>query len=151
MYSVNDSSMAFQMMGIALVAASLTACQGAPEPKTCHLTFTNGVTLADMPLATTADQQRQGLQGVDDPAPGMVFSWEEPTRPAMWMKDTPAALDAAFIDQGGAIIHTATMHPHSKTRHYAPEPVIAVVEVPGGELEALGIAPGAQVASTSCW
>lgn len=151
MISVNGRLRLAQLMGMALATVTLTACQAKPEPRVCHLEFTNGAELLDMPLAVTASQQSQGLQGVTDPAPGMVFRWQEPVQPAMWMKDTPAALDAAFITEDGVVVHTAAMEPHSETLHYAPEPVIAVVEVPAGELDTLGISKGSQVAVTSCW
>lgn len=149
MHSVNGILKVSQLMALAAIA--LSACKAGPEARSCHLEFAHGAVLEEMPLATTPRQQSQGLQGVADPAPGMVFRWEEPARPAMWMKDTPAALDAAFINADGIVIHTATMKPHSETRHYAPEPVIAVVEVPAGELDTLGIREGSQVADTSCW
>lgn len=151
MLSVNGRLRLAQLMGIVLATITLSACEAKPEPRLCHLEFTNGVELLDMPLAITTSQKSQGLQGVTDPAPGMVFRWQEPVQPAMWMKGTPAALDAAFIARDGVVVHVASMEPYSEALHYAPEPIIAVVEVPAGELDTLEISEGSQVAGTSCW
>ena len=151
MCSVNGSLRVPQLITLGLIAMSLTACQSDADAGTCNIVFSNGAMLANMPLAITTAQKSKGLQHNADPAPGMVFTWEKPATPEFWMKDTPAALDAAFVSPDGVIIHTASMEPNSETLHYAREPVIAVVEVPAGNLDALEISTGSQVETTSCW
>lgn len=158
MDSVRDSLCRWQMRlkrytttlaGGLMLAGTTVAAE--PDADTCSLTFEGAQPILELPMAVTTQQQERGLQGVQNPSPGMVFLWSQPVEPAVWMKNTPAPLDAAFIDSHGTVIHTASMRPMTTTHHQAPAPVIAVLELPAGSLRALGVEVGHRVVETTCW
>jgi len=63
-------------------------------------------------IADSADEQRQGLMGVETlhPNHGMAFVYDEPTAGSFWMKDTLIPLSIAFVD-GERIVAIEEMTP----------------------------------------
>ena len=99
----------------------------------------------DVELALSAAQRARGLmqRAVLAPRSGMWFDFGREVTVAMWMKDTPLALDMAFVDAAGHVL--AVQHdvqPLDETLITAPRPVRYVLEVGAGRLAALGIGPG---------
>lgn len=100
--------------------------------------------------ATAREQRRRGLMGVTDlgPADGMVFVYDEPSSSAFWMRDTPMPLSIAWFDAAGAFVSAADMEPcldgpDSECARYPPAaPFTVAVELPAGQVAALGIGPG---------
>lgn len=99
-------------------------------------------------IADTGERQMQGLMFVRDlPAnEGMLFIHERPRIASMWMKNTFIPLDMLFIDARGRIvtIHANTT-PHSLDPLSSGRPVLAVLELRGGEAAKRGIRPGDRV------
>ena len=75
---------------------------------------------------------------------GMLFVSDAPALQSFWMKDTPVALSAAFLDEDGCIVHLCDMEPHSEESHRCPRPVRHVLEVNRGWFDERGIAVGAR-------
>lgn len=99
-------------------------------------------------LALDDESRRRGLMERPSLAPdaGMLFIFEPQRRVAMWMKNTWIPLDMLFIDAAGVIRYIAhKREPHSLDITAAPEPVLAVLEIPGGRAEELGIEVGDRV------
>jgi uncharacterized membrane protein (UPF0127 family) len=67
------------------------------------------------------------------------------------MKDTPAPLSAAFVAGDGRIQSVQDMQPDTTTAHSSLRPVIAVIEVPQGELVKRGIQRDSYVIDSSCF
>jgi uncharacterized protein len=99
----------------------------------------------DVEVVRSREQQEKGLMRRDDlpPAQGMLFLEEREKAKRMWMKDTPLSLDMIFIKRPG-IIHRIERRttPYSERKIWSGALVIAVLEIPGGTADALGIAEG---------
>ena len=78
---------------------------------------------------------------------GMLFDFgPESAVRSMWMKNTLIPLDMAFIASDGRIVRIAeNTTPRSLASIGSGEPVLAVLEVNGGRLAALGVKPGDRV------
>jgi uncharacterized membrane protein (UPF0127 family) len=99
-------------------------------------------------VARTPDEQAQGLMNRQALAPdrGMLFPYEPPQPTSFWMKNTLIPLDIIFIraDRTIARIAAETV-PLSLDPVPSLEPVVAVLEIPGGRSAELGIKEGDRV------
>ncbi len=98
--------------------------------------------------AKTESQQRQGLMFVRDlpQDQGMLFVSETPRPWSMWMKNTYISLDMLFINQQGQVVGIfENTRPFSLTQLSLPMPVLAVLELRGGEVSRRGIHTGDRV------
>ncbi|MCH9780511.1 MAG: DUF192 domain-containing protein [Alphaproteobacteria bacterium] len=77
------------------------------------------------------------------PRHGMVFLFPRRDTVSFWMKDTYISLDLIFLDDMGRVtgIHRDAT-PLSTRAIPSPSPVVAVLEVAGGEAARLGITVG---------
>lgn len=103
----------------------------------------------DVELAVNPDQRAQGLmyRRMMAADAGMLFDFgARPQRASMWMKNTFIPLDMLFIAGNGRIesIVERTV-PHSLETVSSRGPVRAVLELNGGTVARLGIAPGDRV------
>lgn len=77
---------------------------------------------------------------------GMLFSYEGEQEISMWMKNTYIPLDMLFIKANGQIHRIEAMtEPFSERVIKSQGPVLAVLEIAGGQAQRLGIAPGDKV------
>lgn len=96
-------------------------------------------------VATTPQQQSQGLMFVRDlPADrGMLFTASQPRVFTMWMKNTYIPLDMVFIAADGRIAKIAARTtPHSLDLVSSDKPVVATLELKGGEAARRGLRVG---------
>ncbi|MCB1006402.1 MAG: DUF192 domain-containing protein [Acidimicrobiales bacterium] len=102
-------------------------------------------------LAQTPEQRARGLMEVTDLEgyPGMLFAFPQDSSGGFWMRNTPTALSIAYLDASGAIVSTADMAPceddPSCPSYPADGPYRMTVEVPRGELAALGLTGDARL------
>ncbi len=89
--------------------------------------------------------------GLQDRAPlhpdtAMLLEFDGEQNPVLWMKNTLASLDMAFIDAKGEIFYLEAGTEPDSTRFLTPEepdPIAThVLQLPAGRAEALGIFPG---------
>jgi uncharacterized membrane protein (UPF0127 family) len=74
------------------------------------------------------------------PSEGMLFPFNPPRPASFWMKNTLIPLDLLFIRADGSIAEiAANATPLSLAPLAVDEPVVAVLEIPGGRAAALGI------------
>ncbi len=103
-------------------------------------------------LARTQHQQEVGEMFRKEIAPdhGMLFVWPASQDSAMWMRNTFVSLDMVFID-GQNRIHAIEEHtiPLSEGIISSHGPVRAVLEVPAGTTERLGLVVGDRVMSSA--
>ena len=130
-----------------LLGATLTAQVQAAD---CRLTFQNGAIL-DLPMATTEATQARGLAGRADPGRGMLFLWTTPAVRFVWMKNTPAPLEAAWIGADGVIQSVQELEPHTTAKHSSLRPALGIIEVPRGQLANLGIERGSTITASTCF
>lgn len=80
---------------------------------------------------------------------GMLFDFDPPREPAMFMKNTLIPLDMLFISEDGVIEMIARNTVPGSLRTISPGvPVRAVLEINGGQAAELGILPGDTVQHT---
>jgi uncharacterized membrane protein (UPF0127 family) len=96
-------------------------------------------------LADTTEKRMQGLMGQQPLKHGLILLYKEPTEINLWMKNTPSALDVAFIDKNWVVQSFATMEPFSLETHSSKSPAIAALEMPKGWFAAHQIKIGAQL------
>jgi len=99
-------------------------------------------------IADTPVRQEQGLMFVRDlPASqGMLFPQDSPQVAHFWMKNTYIPLDMIFVGEDGRIAKIiANARPFSLDVLSSDVPVIAVLEIRGGEAHELGIGVGDRV------
>lgn len=98
-------------------------------------------------VAATPAQRAQGLMGRPPLAAreGMLFVFAGDDERCLWMRDTPSALAAAFIDASGRILNTVEMQPQTDTRHCSRAPARYALEAQAGWFSARGIKPGESV------
>lgn len=99
-------------------------------------------------LAITPEQRAQGLMHRESLAEdwGMLFLHRRDRVLSMWMRNTLISLDMLFIDRRGRIVRIAEQTtPLSERAITSGRPARAVLEVPGGTVERLGIAKGDRV------
>jgi len=99
-------------------------------------------------LARTSEQRAQGLMYRRALARdrGMLFIYPRVQDVAMWMKNTYIPLDMLFIAPDGRIVKIVERTvPHSLRTIGSGQPVKGVLELAGGSVDRLGIAPGDRV------
>ena len=102
-------------------------------------------------LAQTEAQRARGLMEVTDLQgyPGMMFVFPSDTSGGFWMRNTPTPLSIAFLDGAGTVVATTDMAPCEDVPDcpvYEPGATYRyTVEVPQGDLEAVGLVDGAQL------
>lgn len=116
------------------------------QPMLPTTTLTIGNTTLTVELATTAQQEEQGLSGRSRLAEGtgMLFIFDPMKTPGFWMKDMRFSLDIIFAKADGTIVTIyPDLSPATYPQSYHPtEPVRYVLEVPAGFALQHGISVG---------
>jgi len=102
----------------------------------------------DVWIADTPLRQEQGLMFVRDlpGSEGMLFPQDSPQVAHFWMKNTYIPLDMLFVGKDGRIAKIiANARPFSLDVLSSDVPVIAVLEIRGGEAQQLGIRVGDRI------
>ncbi|WP_174517474.1 DUF192 domain-containing protein [Pseudomonas aeruginosa] len=139
--------MLYRCLPALLLGVTLSAQVQAAD---CRLSFQNGAIL-DLPVATTEATQAQGLAGRADPGRGMLFLWTTPAVRFVWMKNTPAPLEAAWIGADGVIQSVQELEPNTTVKHSSLRPALGIIEVPRGQLANLGIERGSTITASTCF
>jgi uncharacterized protein len=137
---VRAAVVAAALAGLAAVAF---AQAGGPQslPK---IRLNAGIHNIDAMLAQTPEQREIGLmfRASMPTNEGMLFSFERPAKQCFWMKNTLIPLDAAFVDDSGAIVNIEHMKPQTLDGHCSEKPVRYVLEMNDGWFAKRGIKPG---------
>ncbi len=144
-------------LGIVLAGTLAAVClaQSAPIESLTHFPRTTLDIVAQghqdrfkVWIADTTVRQEQGLMFVRNlpPGEGMLFPQAGPQVAHFWMKNTFIPLDMVFVGENGRIAKIiAKAKPSSLSALSSDVPVIAVLEIRGGEAKRLGIAVGDRV------
>jgi uncharacterized membrane protein (UPF0127 family) len=125
----------------------------AAERRSAHeerleLVTERGVHVLDVEVAATPEKQALGLMyrtSLPD-TKGMLFPHKEPRELTMWMRNTYIPLDMVFIRADGTVHRIeARTEPLSERIISSNGPVLAVLEIAGGNAERLGLKPGDKV------
>jgi uncharacterized membrane protein (UPF0127 family) len=99
-------------------------------------------------VASTDEEQQRGLMFREKMGPdeGMIFPHDPPRMASFWMKNTVLPLDIVFIGTDHRITNvSANATPYSLDPRMSDGLTVAVLELNGGRLAALGFTPGALV------
>jgi len=130
--------------------ASGLAVQGSAQAQFedmqhCHLSFSNGLRIQDVPVARTQAEQSRGLSNRSDIGPGMLFAWDQARPVSFWMKDTLVPLSIGFFDAAGVLFSIQDMTPHSLQSHPSVFPALHALELRQGDFQRLGLVPGTRL------
>ncbi|MDP2408743.1 MAG: DUF192 domain-containing protein [Pseudolabrys sp.] len=129
-----------------LVAAGPAA---STNLQTLEIASKTGVHAFAVELAQTDDERAKGLMYRKElpEGRGMLFDFRREQEVSMWMQNTYIPLDMMFIRADGRILSIAENTTPLSTRTISSGgPVLGVLEVIGGTVRKLGIAPGDRVA-----
>lgn len=131
---------------LALIAAAALPAAADPMEVT-PLTIISGDTshAFTVEIANDRDEISFGLMEREslDADKGMLFDFDPPREPAMFMKNTLIPLDMLFISEDGFVEMIARNTVPGSLRTISPGvPVRAVLEINGGQAAELGIQPG---------
>ncbi len=96
----------------------------------------------------SVEERAKGMMFREELAPdrGMLFVFNVVAKQNFWMKNTLIPLDIIFIDETGRIIKVHKMaKPRDEGLIPSGKPVLAVLEIKGGEAEKRGIKAGNRV------
>ena len=131
-----------------LAAFTLPALADPMEVTPLTIVTAQGEHVFSVEIANDRDEISFGLmerESLADNA-GMLFDFDPPREPAMFMKNTLIPLDMLFIADDGSIEMIARNTVPGSLRTISPGvPVRAVLELNGGQAGLLGIAPGDSV------
>ena len=130
---------ALALAGLAAGAFAQDGPQSLPKVR-----LNAGIHNIDAMLAQTPEQREIGLmfRAVMAANEGMLFTFERPAQQCFWMKNTLIPLDAAFIDDSGAVVNIEHMKPQTLDGHCSEKPVRYVLEMNDGWFAKRGIKPG---------
>lgn len=152
----------FAAVAAAAVALLVAACDSEPAPAPADRNDLASMTTARMTIGPhefevwVADTERMRALGLmhveaDQLAPtadgairGMLFVFPAEQVLSFWMKDTPTALDIAFLRADGTLVLVDTMAPFDTSSHPSMKPARYALEVLEGTFADLGIKPGDQ-------
>lgn len=127
----------------------LAACQPKPPEREALQVLSSGATHAfQVEIADNEQERETGLMNRDNlpVGQGMLFLFPDARERAFWMKNTHIPLDIIYISKSGEVIsiQKETM-PMNETPLHSFGPAAAVLEINGGQADALGIKPGDRI------
>jgi len=107
----------------------------------------SGRRIVDVEVARTPAEQTLGLMDrYVPPGTGMLFVYDRPREVRMWMANTIVPLDMVFVREGGVVHRVEVCVPAGDRRMVLSRgPVVAVLELSGGETARIGLRPGDRV------
>lgn len=151
------SALAFTLVFAAIAAPALPVAAAAElgKPQTGLRIVPLSITTSDgkrhdykVEVAATANQQATGMMFRTSvpSATGMIFPMNPPRPAGFWMENTLVPLDLLFIGPNSRIQNIAAgAVPHSRATLSSLGPVMAVLELAGGEAARIGAKPGDKV------
>ena len=124
---------------------------GQPRPGNGGLVRTVDLTVGGVAvtaeIADTPALRERGLMGRDSLPEnhGMLFVYADEQVRSFWMRNTPIALDIAFVDGNGSIINIGTMEPNTDDSTLSSSPAMYALEMAAGWFENHGVEAGARV------
>jgi len=87
--------------------------------------------LDEIEIANTFELRKKGLMNIKNISDdyGMFFAWDYAKTQCMWMKNTPAELNVAYINKNGKITEIHHMEPFSEVSVCSSKPVLYALEV----------------------
>jgi uncharacterized membrane protein (UPF0127 family) len=99
-------------------------------------------------VSQTPEEKQRGLMYTEKlpPDQGMLFVFDDEDRRAFWMKNTPIALDIAYIDRMGQIVEIQKMKPLDTTVCVSQRRAMYALEMNAGWFQEHGVTVGDWVA-----
>lgn len=101
----------------------------------------------EVAVADNNQLRSKGLSGLPKlgSRKGMLFIWEELTRPQMVMRDMAFGLDFLFLTEGWTISKLGSLAKDATGGIAPDEPVTMVLEIPKGTIKRLGLKVGMKI------
>lgn len=99
-------------------------------------------------VVDTQEERSRGMMHREawHPIDGMLFLFDQPLQPIMWMKNTPLSMDMVFISSDGKVLgFHEYAKPFSLAHIMGSKNTKAVLEVPAGFVQAHGVKQGIYV------
>jgi uncharacterized membrane protein (UPF0127 family) len=138
----------FFMIANAFATLTIPSNVAAFENRTLSIITATGRHEIAVEVASKPHELRQGLMfrrslGANK---GMLFLYPHPHEVQMWMKNTYISLDMVFVREDGTVLRVERdTEPFSLRTISSGGPAIAVIELPAGSAERLGIKSGDKV------
>ena len=109
-----------------------------------RITLNAGIHNITAEVAQTPQERATGLMFRNEmpTSHGMLFVFERAEPQCFWMKNTPIALDVAFIGDDGTIVNIDHMKPLTLDSHCSTRPVRLVLEMNDGWFAKRGVVAG---------
>ncbi len=132
------------LASLAIASLTLSAAGQPARPTLPTRPLTAGVHLIEAEVAMDENARMTGLMYRRELAPnhGMLFVFDSPEKPCMWMRNTLVPLSVAFIDADGRIANIEDMEPGSDATHCARRAVPFALEMDRGWFAQRGLRPG---------
>ena len=143
----------FVFSSIAVIVSIVLLAKSAENdqpPKECTLFFNKNITLLNISLAETRQQQIKGLAHQDSISVVMLFSWPKSSYRAFWMHDTRIPLSVGFFSEEGILFQIEDMQPNTDDYHYSYKPASDALELPQGKFAELGLKVGSKLINRDC-
>lgn len=109
-----------------------------PTPEKKEISIAGNTLMVD--VAQTDEQRKRGLSGRDslEEGTGMLFVFDENSRPTFWMKDVSFAIDIIWVDDGKIVGIDKDVQPEKAVAeeelalYPAPQPIDYAIEVNAG-------------------
>jgi uncharacterized membrane protein (UPF0127 family) len=134
-----------------LVALGLFLTRPTPI-EFCTLSFSNGVTLENIELASTSAQRRRGLskRNLEEVGSGMLFVFPKANYLSFWMRDTQVPLSIGFFSKQSELFQITHMQPLSDQKHPARQPAMMALELPQGGFAQQQLVLGVHLLAYQC-
>ncbi len=135
------------LMGVILSVGALAAAATLSFPKSsmAHIIFPDGF-VVEATIADTPERQYRGLSGTKslEKDEGMLFLFDEATRPGFVMRDMLIPLDIIWLSANTVVGFEQHLQPENPVVHVyrPPVAVTAALEVPAGFVAAHGLTFG---------
>jgi uncharacterized membrane protein (UPF0127 family) len=140
---------ALLVSALALLSVAAARAENGLEP--LEIKTSSGVHAFQVEIARDEAAQEKGLmyRRFMPADRGMLFEFPKEQPVAFWMRNTFIPLDMIFIARDGSVMRiAANAEPLTDTVIPSGGPVIAVLEINGGEAARIGLRPGDKVSAS---
>lgn len=116
----------------------------------CDLHFSSGITLNNVPVARSDEEQAHGLSNRNNAGVGMLFMWDVAAPRTFWMHETQIPLIVAFFDAKGNLFASTPMLPNTEALHSSIAPAKYALELSPDNFKKNRFTTGVKLMTLQC-